>query len=199
MPWTDNSYSSLILSFLCGQWLSSKELPLALSIVSPFLELVLSGCRSLLAVTIGILLFLLTSFSDMGNVSAENVSWYLSDYPYDNTICRKKECLTCKLPMFIVLVSYLLVPSIAAYAINVLPALVIIVGISFVAFIGLVLAGRLKELKVVYILTDSYVVKETMKLESDVLIYPKQSCLDRTSTREDFAMLIIKLLDKPGN
>lgn len=43
MPWPDNSYSSLILSFLCGQWLSSKELPSALSIVSPFLELIFSG------------------------------------------------------------------------------------------------------------------------------------------------------------
>nr|KJB26484.1 hypothetical protein B456_004G244300 [Gossypium raimondii]KJB26485.1 hypothetical protein B456_004G244300 [Gossypium raimondii] len=54
--------------------------------------------RSLLAVTIGILLFLLTSFSDLGNVSAENFSRYLSVYPYDNTICREKECSTCKLP-----------------------------------------------------------------------------------------------------
>ncbi|MBA0788120.1 hypothetical protein Gotri_027849, partial [Gossypium trilobum] len=183
MPWPDNSYSSLILSFLCGQWLSSKELPSALSIEvsgavfgykginfilsveyyrcnSFCFHLIFFRYRSLLAVTIGILLFLLTSFSDLGNVSAENFSRYLSVYPYDNTICREKECPTCKLPKFIVLVSYLLDPSIAAYAINVLPALVIIVGgckcsagISFFAFIGLVLAGRLKELKVVYILT----------------------------------------------
>lgn len=43
MAWTDNSNSSLILSFLCGQWLSSKELPSVLSIVSPVLELIFSG------------------------------------------------------------------------------------------------------------------------------------------------------------
>ncbi|XP_022723799.1 probable protein S-acyltransferase 17 [Durio zibethinus] len=56
------------------------------------------GYTSLLAVGIGIVLFLLTSFSDPGTVKAENVSQYLSAYPYDNIIYFGKECLTCKLP-----------------------------------------------------------------------------------------------------
>ncbi|KAF7138363.1 hypothetical protein RHSIM_Rhsim07G0178000 [Rhododendron simsii] len=52
---------------------------------------------SLLAVAVGILLFLLTSFSDPGTVNAENVSLYLSAYPYDNMIYSEKECSTCKI------------------------------------------------------------------------------------------------------
>uniref|UniRef100_A0A803PU68 S-acyltransferase n=1 Tax=Cannabis sativa TaxID=3483 RepID=A0A803PU68_CANSA len=53
---------------------------------------------SLLAVGVGVLLFLLTSFSDPGTVTAENVSQYLSAYPYDNIIYSEKECSTCKIP-----------------------------------------------------------------------------------------------------
>ncbi|XP_047152470.1 probable protein S-acyltransferase 17 isoform X1 [Vigna umbellata] len=53
---------------------------------------------SLLAVAVGILLFLLTSFSDPGTVNAENVSNYISAYPYDNIIYSEKECSTCKIP-----------------------------------------------------------------------------------------------------
>lgn len=53
---------------------------------------------SLLAVGGGILLFLLTSFSDPGTVNAVNVSHYLSIYPYDNIIFSEKECRTCKIP-----------------------------------------------------------------------------------------------------
>uniref|UniRef100_A0A0V0IF23 S-acyltransferase n=1 Tax=Solanum chacoense TaxID=4108 RepID=A0A0V0IF23_SOLCH len=53
---------------------------------------------SLLAVGGGILLFLLTSFSDPGTVNAGNVSHYLSAYPYDNIIFSEKECPTCKIP-----------------------------------------------------------------------------------------------------
>ncbi|KAH7845476.1 hypothetical protein Vadar_002687 [Vaccinium darrowii] len=52
---------------------------------------------SLLAVAVGILLFLLTSFSDPGTVNAENVSLYISAYPYDNMIYSEKECSTCKI------------------------------------------------------------------------------------------------------
>ncbi|XP_027350757.1 probable protein S-acyltransferase 17 isoform X1 [Abrus precatorius] len=53
---------------------------------------------SFLAVAVGILLFLLTSFSDPGTVNANNVSQYLSAYPYDNIIYAEKECSTCKIP-----------------------------------------------------------------------------------------------------
>ncbi|KAJ6928859.1 protein S-acyltransferase 17 isoform X1 [Populus alba x Populus x berolinensis] len=53
---------------------------------------------SLLAVGIGIVLFLLTSFSDPGTVKAGNVSEYLLAYPYDNIIYTEKECSTCKIP-----------------------------------------------------------------------------------------------------
>ncbi|KAJ6305804.1 hypothetical protein OIU78_021184 [Salix suchowensis] len=53
---------------------------------------------SLLAVGIGIVLFLLTSFSDPGTVNAGNVSEYLLAYPYDNIIFTEKECSTCKIP-----------------------------------------------------------------------------------------------------
>ncbi|XP_058082532.1 probable protein S-acyltransferase 17 [Magnolia sinica] len=52
---------------------------------------------SFLAVGVGVLLFLLTSFSDPGTVKAENVSEYLSAYPYDNIIFTEKECSTCKI------------------------------------------------------------------------------------------------------
>ncbi|XP_047315947.1 probable protein S-acyltransferase 17 [Impatiens glandulifera] len=52
---------------------------------------------SLLAVGVGIVLFLLTSFSDPGTVNAENVSCYLSAYPYDNMIFSQKLCSTCKI------------------------------------------------------------------------------------------------------
>lgn len=57
-------------------------------------------CRytSLLAVGVGVVLFLLTSFSDPGTVKAENVSKYLSAYPYDNIIYSEKECSTCRIP-----------------------------------------------------------------------------------------------------
>lgn len=55
----------------------------------------------MLAVGIGILLFLLTSFSDPGTVKAENVSQYISAYPYDNIIYTEKECSTCKLPKYV--------------------------------------------------------------------------------------------------
>lgn len=53
---------------------------------------------SLLAVALGVVFFLLTSFSDPGTVNAENVSHYLSAYPYDKVIYVEKKCPTCKIP-----------------------------------------------------------------------------------------------------
>ncbi|KAK7284309.1 hypothetical protein RJT34_19054 [Clitoria ternatea] len=53
---------------------------------------------SLSVVAVGILLFLLTSFSDPGTVNANNVSHYIKAYPYDNIIYEEKECSTCKIP-----------------------------------------------------------------------------------------------------
>lgn len=64
---------------------------------------ILCSCRytSFLAVGVGILFFLLTSFSDPGTVKADNVSEYLSAYPYDNIIYTEKECSTCKIPKWV--------------------------------------------------------------------------------------------------
>lgn len=55
----------------------------------------------MLAVGVGIVLFLLTSFSDPGTINAENVSQYLSVYPYDNIIYSEKECSTCKILKYV--------------------------------------------------------------------------------------------------
>ncbi|CAL9136981.1 unnamed protein product [Musa textilis] len=52
---------------------------------------------SMIAVGVGVLLFLLTSFSDPGIVTAENVSKYISAYPYDEIIYVEKECSSCKI------------------------------------------------------------------------------------------------------
>jgi len=53
---------------------------------------------SMFGVGIGLVLFLLTSFSDPGTVKAENVWQYVSAYPYDNIIYSEKVCSTCKIP-----------------------------------------------------------------------------------------------------
>ncbi|KAL1350588.1 hypothetical protein HN51_014625 [Arachis hypogaea] len=134
---------------------------------------------SFLAVAVGILLFLLTSFSDPGTVKAQNVSHYLSAYPYDNIIYEEKECSTCKI----------LKPARSKHC-SICDRCVArfdhhcgwmnnCIGEKntryFMAFllwhfllcmygtvaIGLVLAGRLKELKVVYILTVYYGVENS--------------------------------------
>lgn len=52
---------------------------------------------SLLGVGIGVVLFILTSCTDPGTVTAENVSQYIEAYPYDNMIYTEKECSTCKI------------------------------------------------------------------------------------------------------
>ncbi|XP_062215533.1 probable protein S-acyltransferase 17 [Phragmites australis] len=52
---------------------------------------------SIVAVLVGSILFVLTSFSDPGTVTKDNVSQYVSSYPYDNIIYVEKECSTCKI------------------------------------------------------------------------------------------------------
>ena len=56
---------------------------------------------SFFAAAVGILLFLLTSFTDPGIIKAENVSQYLAAYPYDNIIFSEKECSTCKITKWV--------------------------------------------------------------------------------------------------
>ncbi|KAK6126783.1 hypothetical protein DH2020_039472 [Rehmannia glutinosa] len=94
---------------------------------------------SFLAVGMGILLFLLTSFSDPGVVNSANVSQYLSAYPYDNIIFSEKECSTCKIPKHFLICIY---------------------GIVALA---LILAGRLKELQVIHILTAYYGIEKSFR------------------------------------
>ncbi|KAK1277169.1 putative S-acyltransferase [Acorus gramineus] len=53
---------------------------------------------SFLAVGVGVILFLLTSFSDPGTITIKNVSQYLAAYPYDDIIYSEKQCSTCKFP-----------------------------------------------------------------------------------------------------
>ncbi|CAI0383685.1 unnamed protein product [Linum tenue] len=122
----------------------------------------LSGAHryiSLMGVVVGILFFILTSFSDPGIVKPENVLQYLNAYPYDEVLYKEKECTT-----------YLLDQSTAAYATDVLPGLtIIVVGWHLLlclygsVAVALVLAGRLKELRVVYILTVYYGIENTFR------------------------------------
>ncbi|KAE9459071.1 hypothetical protein C3L33_09021, partial [Rhododendron williamsianum] len=157
----------VVISFLCGQWpifqgtfIERIHYFIAFGLYDYFrynlsLSLSLSlQYTSLLAVAVGILLFLLTSFSDPGTVNAENVSLYLSAYPYDNMIYSEKE--------------YLLGPSTAAFAIGVWLGLTITVdGWHFLlciygtVAIGLILAGQVKEFKVIYILKVYYGIENS--------------------------------------
>ncbi|MCL7051088.1 hypothetical protein MKW94_010322 [Papaver nudicaule] len=89
-----------------------------------------------LAVGVGVVLFLLTSFSEPGTVNAENVTQYLSAYPYDNIIFTEKQCTTCKIPKCFYRHFLLCVYGTIA--------------------IVLILAGQLKEFKVIHILTVYY-------------------------------------------
>ncbi|MBA0816834.1 hypothetical protein Gohar_001452, partial [Gossypium harknessii] len=137
---------------------------------------------SFLAVAVGILLFLVTSFSDPGTVKADNVSRYLSAYPYDNIIYTEKEC-----PTYFAIVPDLLDRSTAAYAIDVLLALIITVdGWHFLLCIygtiaiGLVLAGRLKELQIVHVLTVYYGVDNSLR---SLAPYVVQWLLDAHNTQ----------------
>ncbi|KAL8231866.1 hypothetical protein R6Q57_001644 [Mikania cordata] len=136
---------------------------------------------SLLAVGVGIILFLLTSFSDPGTINAENVFQYLSVYPYDNILYSEKECSTCKI----------LKPARSKHCSicdrcvarfdhhcgwmnncigekNTLYFVLFLLWHFFLCVygtiaIGLVLAGRLKELEVVYILTAYYGIENSFR------------------------------------
>ncbi|KAI4301857.1 hypothetical protein L6164_035095 [Bauhinia variegata] len=133
----------------------------------------------LVAVAVGILLFLLTSFSDPGTVKAENVSQYLSAYPYDNIIYTEKECSTCKIPKPARSKHCSICDCCVARFDHHCGWMNNCIGERntryFIAFlfwhfllclygtvaIGLVLAGRLKELRVVYILTVYYGIENS--------------------------------------
>ncbi|KAF9620130.1 hypothetical protein IFM89_010789 [Coptis chinensis] len=134
---------------------------------------------SFLAVGVGVLLFILTSFSDPGTVKAENVTKYVCAYPYDNIIYTEKECSTCKI----------LKPARSKHCsicdrcvarfdhhcgwmnncigeknIRYFMAFLVwhfLLCLYGAVVLGLVLASRLKELKVIYILTAYYGVENS--------------------------------------
>ncbi|KAJ8440140.1 hypothetical protein Cgig2_003465 [Carnegiea gigantea] len=126
---------------------------------------------SILAVGVGLVLFVLTSFSDPGTVKAENVSQYISAYPYDNIIYLEKECPTCKIPK----------PARSKHC-NICDRCVarfdhhcgwmnncigerntrhFLLCVYGAVAISLILASRLKEMKVVHFLTAYYGVENS--------------------------------------
>uniref|UniRef100_A0A5B6YYD9 S-acyltransferase n=1 Tax=Davidia involucrata TaxID=16924 RepID=A0A5B6YYD9_DAVIN len=136
---------------------------------------------SLLAVGVGILLFLLTSFSDPGIVNAENVSQYLSTYPYDDIIYFEKECSTCKIPKPARSKHCSICDRCVARFDHHCGWMNNCIGERntryFMAFllwhfllciygtvtVGLVLAGQLKEQKLIYILTVYYGIENSFR------------------------------------
>ncbi|KAF7817874.1 putative protein S-acyltransferase 17 [Senna tora] len=134
---------------------------------------------SLLAVAVGILLFLLTSFSDPGTINSENVSQYISAYPYDNIIYAEKECSTCKIQKPARSKHCSICDRCVARFDHHCGWMNNCIGERntryFMAFlvwhfllclygtvgIGLLLAGRLKELRVVHILTVYYGIENS--------------------------------------
>ncbi|XP_030956370.1 probable protein S-acyltransferase 17 isoform X2 [Quercus lobata] len=119
------------------------------------------------------------SFSDPGTVKAENVSQYISAYPYDNVIYSEKECSTCKIPKPARSKHCSICDRCVARFDHHCGWMNNCIGERntgyFMAFllwhfllciygavtIGLILAGRLKELRVIYILTVYYGVENS--------------------------------------
>lgn len=136
---------------------------------------------SLFAIGIGVLLFVLASFSDPGTVKAENVSQYISAYSYDNIIYSEKECSTCKIPKPARSKHCSICNRCVARFDHHCGWMNNCIGerntryfLAFllwhfllcwygVAVIALVLAGRLKELKVIHILTVYYGVDNSFR------------------------------------
>ncbi|XP_057512419.1 probable protein S-acyltransferase 17 isoform X2 [Actinidia eriantha] len=170
-----------LMQFFLSSTSAAIDLTLFYSYIPGYYLSEIHRYTSLLAVAVGILLFLLTSFSDPGTVNAENVSHYISAYPYDNMIFVEKECSTCKI----------LKPARSKHC-SICHRCVArfdhhcgwmnnCIGERntryFMAFlfwhfllciygtvaIGLVLAGQVKELKVIYILTVYYGMENSFR------------------------------------
>ncbi|PAN49551.1 hypothetical protein PAHAL_9G455600 [Panicum hallii] len=134
---------------------------------------------SIVAVAVGAILFVLTSFSDPGTITAENVSQYVSAYPYDNVIFVEKECSTCKIPRPARAKHCRICDKCVARFDHHCGWMNNCIGEKntryFVAFlvwhflicvygalvIGFILAGELKERKVIYILTAYYGIENS--------------------------------------
>ncbi|KAH0881543.1 hypothetical protein HID58_068937 [Brassica napus] len=136
---------------------------------------------SFLAVVVGVILFLLTSFCDPGTVNAANVSQYISAYPYDDIIYSEKECSTCRIPKPARSKHCSICNQCVARFDHHCGWMNNCIGERntryFMAFlfwhfllclygaiaIGFILAGRVKELRVVHILTVYYGVENSFR------------------------------------
>ncbi|KAK4391816.1 putative protein S-acyltransferase 17 [Sesamum angolense] len=150
---------------------------------------------SFLAVGVGILFFLLTSFSDPGVVNSANVSQYLSAYPYDNIIFSEKECSTCKIPKparskhcsicgrcvarfdhHCAWMNNCIGERNTRYfmAFILWHFLICIYGLIALA---LVLAGRMKELQVIHILTAYYGIEDSFRKLAPFVVQEEFRCI----------------------